>query len=257
MQPERKHAYIFDLYGTLIDIRTEEHSLFFWRGMAQYFSRCGAVYRPAELRDAYFRLVGEEEVILREKTGLQYPEIDLAVVFDHLLTEKASQSMHELARDPMWMQRTADIFRSMSMRRFVLYPGTLQTLHKLRAGGNSVYLLSNAQSLFTRPELEMTRLISCFNAIYISSEKGMKKPQPEFMQLLLDEQGLDPEICTMVGNEIGSDVAVALSCGVEGCFLNTGHISDAEIERQLSPLQKQYPGARTRSITSGHIRELL
>ena len=36
--------YFFDLYGTLVDIRTDERKLSLWRGVAEFYSVCGAPY---------------------------------------------------------------------------------------------------------------------------------------------------------------------------------------------------------------------
>ena len=46
---------IFDLYGTLVDIHTDENAPQVWEALAAHYSARGAVYRPKELRDAYFR----------------------------------------------------------------------------------------------------------------------------------------------------------------------------------------------------------
>lgn len=50
---------IFDLYGTLVDIHTDENAPQVWEALAAHYSARGAVYRPKELRDAYFRAVAE------------------------------------------------------------------------------------------------------------------------------------------------------------------------------------------------------
>ena len=52
--------YIFDLYGTLIDIHTDEETRGLWKQMAGILARRGAKYRPEELRQAY-RTFCEEE----------------------------------------------------------------------------------------------------------------------------------------------------------------------------------------------------
>lgn len=282
------HNYVFDLYETLIDIRTDEGAPSFWKGMAQLYSRSGACYLPEDLHHAYLRMVNEEETALCEKTGLTYPEIVLDNVFLRLLqeapdtipsaisrasastvkdgvrtledipvTDSSMELRRKCAQDPSWLYMIANAFRSLSMRRFRLYPGTLKTLKALRQRGDQVFLLSNAQAVFTRPELEMTGLLPVFNGTYISSEKGMKKPQPEFMQALLDEYHLDPAETMMVGNDTWSDVAVALPCGVTGCLLNTYHLDDDEISRRFEKLRSQFPGSRTAVIRSGKISELL
>lgn len=259
-----KKACIFDLYETLIDIRTDENSPLFWKGMAQLYSRCGAAYKPVQLHQAYMRMVSEEQEKLQKQTGLQYPEIDLTRVFRRLLLEADSPGSFipptdlrlRFVSDPQWTFMIANAFRSMSMRRFGLYPSTLQTLRKLKESGVRIFLLSNAQAIFTRPELDMTGLSPLFEAIYISSDRGMKKPQPEFMKMLLTEQGLKADECIMVGNDPESDVRVALENGVSGCLLNTWHLSGEELDRRMAPLDAQFPGGDIIMIRSGKIAEL-
>ena len=45
--------YIFDLYGTLIDIQTDESKDLFWKHMASFLASQGAVYASDELYAAY------------------------------------------------------------------------------------------------------------------------------------------------------------------------------------------------------------
>lgn len=264
---------IFDLYGTLIDIHTDEAARSLWKTMAQVYRRCGAFYEPEELRKAYSKLVSEEEASLKKESGYTFPEIRLEKVFHRLLldapatvsgqmTEDAAADFSapsfrkRLADTPEWNYMIANTFRAASLKRFCLYPGTLQTLTSLKKQGIRLFLLSNAQAVFTRPELAMTGLTPLFDAMYISSDQGMKKPQPEFLQLLLKEQRLNPRDCMMVGNETESDLRVAASCGVAGCLLNTGHLEPAAVSERFEALKKEFPSARLAVISSGRIREL-
>ena len=45
--------YIFDLYGTLVDIHTNEKKAYLWKKMSLFFGMKGAAYEPKELRTAY------------------------------------------------------------------------------------------------------------------------------------------------------------------------------------------------------------
>ena len=55
--------YIFDLYGTLVDIRTDETAPSLWKSMAYLFSMMGAFYTPDVLRRRYGELVEEETAL--------------------------------------------------------------------------------------------------------------------------------------------------------------------------------------------------
>ena len=51
---------IFDLYGTLVDIRTDERSPRLWARMAELYRRNGAACRPEELREGIVKpLLGQ------------------------------------------------------------------------------------------------------------------------------------------------------------------------------------------------------
>ena len=52
---------IFDLYGTLVDIRTDERSPGLWEDMAELYRRRGAAWEPEALQKSYFRLIEELE----------------------------------------------------------------------------------------------------------------------------------------------------------------------------------------------------
>ena len=43
--------YVFDLYGTLIDINTDEWSIELWEKMAVYYGYMGAIYTAEELNE--------------------------------------------------------------------------------------------------------------------------------------------------------------------------------------------------------------
>ena len=48
---------IFDLYGTLVDIHTDEMRPQLWEELAAWYRENGAAYMPDELKDAYFRII--------------------------------------------------------------------------------------------------------------------------------------------------------------------------------------------------------
>ena len=52
--------YIFDFYGTLADIRTDEEKPYLWEKMSEIYGAMGAVYTPEELRQTFRRLERQE-----------------------------------------------------------------------------------------------------------------------------------------------------------------------------------------------------
>ena len=76
-------------------------------------------------------------------------------------------------------------FRAMSLKYIKLYDGALDLLRSLKEAGGKVYLLSNAQSSFTKPELKLLGIYDEFDGIVISSDEGCKKPDVKFYQTIL------------------------------------------------------------------------
>ncbi len=214
----RPGACLFDLYGTLVDIHTDENQPALWRRVAGFAASRGAAYGAEELRLAYLRLTSEEEARLRRRDQTvpgAWPEIDLAPVFARLYAEKGVEA------DGALIAETALFFRRTSTGHLRLYAGAKELLAALRAAGVRVLLLSNAQSLFTRPELDALGLTGLFDSIYLSSEAGVKKPDPRFFRLALQREGLRAADCLMIGNDPICDGEGARSLGMDAWIIRS------------------------------------
>ena len=240
--------YIFDLYGTLLDIHTDETIPDLYRKMAGVYAAYGALYSPEQLKEAYFRTVREEE----QKRTEPWPEIELREVFLRLLDEAGECCAPCMQADrKTFAEIAATIFRILSRQWLRVYPGTVHTLRTLKEQGNGIWLLSNAQSVFTVPELVQTGLYDLFDGIFISSDHGIKKPDPAFLDKLIRTYGLERDACVMIGNEFRSDIAVAEGCGIRSILLNTDGYSPERIEQELRGLR------RTTCTVIGSVTELL
>ena len=245
--------YVFDLYGTLIDVRTDEWKPSLWKRMAALYAVYGAEYRWAELREAYFRAVGEAEDALRAR-GAVWPEIRLEDVFFRLLTDRTGSASG--VPDPdTWLRLIANVFRVLSRERLRLYPGTLPALDALRQGGCRLFLLSNAQAAFTGPELAACGLTSYFEGLYLSSDFGVKKPEGAFLRRLLEDHALDPDETVMIGNDAASDMAVADACGLDSVLLNTAGETETAVRERIAVCGLRSP-ERVRVLLRGDLREL-
>ena len=58
---KRYRHYIFDFYGTLADIRTDETQKNLWEKTAWWYGRHGASYKAKELQNAYLAYCAEEQ----------------------------------------------------------------------------------------------------------------------------------------------------------------------------------------------------
>ncbi len=212
--------YFFDLYGTLVDIRTDEGKPSLWRGAAEFYSRCGAPFTPAELRERYLALCAEETAALAAACpalGTEGVEIELRAVFRRLFEEKG------LSVPAARVDDAALLFRTLSFRRTPrLMKGAEKTLAGLRRRGARLYLLSNAQSCFTVPELRRLGLLEgVFDGIFLSSDFGVRKPSPAFFRRALARAGLSASGVLMVGNDPEADIRGADSVGMASRYLHS------------------------------------
>ena len=210
--------YIFDLYGTLVDIQTDEYKDLIWKRMASYMTSQGAVYAPDELRAAY-KIAVEKEI---EKDTAKHPTVirkhiepDILYVFESLYTDKDAIINKTEVCD------TALLFRRMSTQYLKLYPDAKKVLTELRARGNRTFLLSNAQSVFSIFEMRRLDIISMFDGIVLSSDVGIKKPDKKIFDYILSRYRLYPDECLMIGNDMEDDMQGASSAGITGLYIHS------------------------------------
>ncbi len=210
--------YVFDLYGTLVDIRTDEENPQLWAGFARYLNLLGMRVEESALRDRYLRLcMDRQERTDREglRKGLEGPfEIDILKVWRTLGKESGRTLTRRQAED------ISLVFRALSLQKLRTFPGAKELLQALRARGKKVYLLSNAQASFTMPELRLLGLDAAFDALFLSSDAGVKKPSPAFFRLL-GQAGCVPEETVMVGNDLRCDCQGAADAGMDSYYIHT------------------------------------
>ena len=166
---QRYKNYIFDLYGTLVHIETDEDKKALWEKLARFYSHYGVDYKPAELKRAYRRTIRDEEKSIKKATGVSCPEVDLEKVFLRLLKESpyGHPTLRLVQDEKEWAGAVANIFRIESYKKLALYKDTEMVLTELKKRRSRLYLLSNAQRVFTVPELETLRIRDYFRKIYI------------------------------------------------------------------------------------------
>ena len=205
---------IFDLYGTLIDIHTEENDLV-WEKCAIFFGFCGVHLSGAELRQRFHGAMEESEA----RAGQSYecfPEIPFETVMSRLLREGGVTENAE----SLGIQ-AAQLFRISSIEYIHCYPRVTEALARLREKGYRLWLLSNAQRIFTAYELRHLELDRAFDGIYLSSDYGCRKPDVRFFNALLTEQKLDPARCLMIGNDRKTDIEGAKKAGIATLYMHT------------------------------------
>ena len=205
---------IFDLYGTLVDIHTEEDDRV-WEKTAFYFGFYGAHYTGPELKAAFRKELSKREA----KEGQSYecfPDIPFEQVMEVLFRQKGiSGNVEALSKN------AAQLFRISSLDYVNLYPGVPEALKQLRQAGYRLWLLSNAQRVFTEYELRHLGLGEQLDGIYISSDYRCRKPDVRFFNALIEEQKLDRSKCLMIGNDLLTDIGGAKAAGLATFYMHT------------------------------------
>lgn len=220
--PQEYEAYVFDLYGTLVDIRTDEARREVWEKLALFYGYYGARYEPEELKKRYEVLVHgkEEELRSKWKEDPRYaheasPEIEITEVFLALFAEQGVQADETLA------VHAGQFFRVLATDYVKSYQGTEALLAQLKERGKQIYLLSNAQRIFTEYEMHTLDIAQYFDDILISSDYQTKKPDERFFRILMERHGLMPERTLFVGNDSRCDISGAKQVGFATFYVNS------------------------------------
>jgi HAD superfamily hydrolase (TIGR01509 family) len=94
------------------------------------------------------------------------------------------------------------------------FPDAIAVLRALRGLGIRVGVLTNGPSDFQRRKLDVSRLGPELDAIAISEELGVAKPEAEAFAKALDLLGTRPEETAMVGDSLANDVLGGLGAGL-------------------------------------------
>ena len=204
---------LFDLYGTLIDIETDESLEEVYRALAHYLTYHGIYLHRWEVRDRYYQIVKQQKEEREEK----YPEIDATAVWNSFLKQegmKAPAGRRKLATT------LAQFYRAISRKRLRLYPNVKKVLDELRP----VYrmaVVSDAQPCWALPEMKSVGLNGYFDPIIISADYGFRKPDTRLFEKALDTMGLVPAEVVCVGNDMYRDVYGASQLDIKTIFVDS------------------------------------
>lgn len=217
---------IFDFYGTLTDIHTDEEKMCVWEKLSGFYSYYQCFYEPSELKNQYKLLIKEKskgKENIRKDAHEAHPEIRIEDVFEALYKKKG------VAADESLVRHTAQFFRILSTDYIRLYDGVREMLSDIRKSGKKIYLLSNAQRVFTEYEMNGLKITPYFDRIYISSDYGYKKPDIRFFQKLMEECSVSPETAIMVGNDGICDIQGAKQAGLHTLYVRSNISPKEEI----------------------------
>lgn len=204
--------YIFDFYGTVTTIKTDEDSLDRWQKLSLFMGYHGASYTDEALRDAFRKYTKK---YLSRRIETDYPDIDIEDVFYRLYKEAGVKP------NPKIVRSTLRHFRAVTTDKIELHKPVIDFITKLKKQDKKIYLLDNGQRNFLMPELKMFKLKKLFDGIYISSDFGMKKPDVRLLETLLSENNLKTKETILVGNDYTEDIKMARKAGIDCLYIHT------------------------------------
>lgn len=101
-----------------------------------------------------------------------------------------------------------------------LLPGAEDFIRAVH-GRMKIALVSNGLSAIQRGRLSRSPLLPLFDAIVISEEVGVAKPDPKLIEAALEMLGCtDKTQAVMMGDSLSADIGAAVSAGVDSIFFS-------------------------------------
>lgn len=207
-----RRAVFFDLYGTLIDIRTDEEDPRVYATLSDFLAYARVVIAPDDLAREYRDRVRAHLA----RSGEPFPEVDVCAVFREIVSEYR-RPLSDGGPDPA---DAARLFRTLTRRRFAPFPGVHEVLTRLREK-YGLGLISDAQWVFTDPELEMAQLDGFFSTVVLSSRIGVKKPDARPFAAAMRALEATPWASVYIGDNPARDLVGARNAGMR-CILFRG-----------------------------------
>lgn len=111
----------------------------------------------------------------------------------------------------------ADYVAALS-RQHILIPGALEMMRRVSAR-MPVAVVTNGIKQVQHARFDGSPIMEYVNALVISHEEGVDKPDPRLLYIALEKLGgIAPGYALMVGDSLTSDIAAANNAGMDACW---------------------------------------
>lgn len=209
---------LFDINGTLTDIRTDEWHDDVYRVISNLLSYQGILLDPNRVKDIYFQIMKEQ----RAASGEPHPEFDIIAIFRQMVAVHATGftralPVEKLEQLPGFL---AETYRAASRFRLQPYSGVLDTILQLHRKYH-LAVISDGQIPFSGPELNAVGLSGYFDPIIVSGYFGYRKPDTRLFTAALRDMKMAPPEVLFVGNDMYRDVYGAQCLGMKAVFFKS------------------------------------
>ncbi len=200
-----KRAVFFDLYGTLIEIRTDEYDPWVYSVLSQYLSYHSVNIDAEELKRGYFDGIRQH----LEQSTEPYPEVDIYKVFHNIMHKYGSKKYSETI-----VLDTIMLFRSLTIRQFGVFPGLYEALVSIGKRYKTA-IISDAQWSFSESEIKKLGLDRFFRLRILSSRFGFKKPDTRMFTMAMGKMKVTPDESVYIGDNPPKDIVGAKKAGMK------------------------------------------
>lgn len=209
---------IFDVNGTLTEIRTNEWHDDVYRVISNLLSYQGIVLDPEVVKFFYFQGMKEQ----RSACVDRYPEYDAVAIFREIITQHSTDFTRAMPAGKLehLSLLLAETHRAAS--RFLLhrYPGVEETIRHLHQKYHMA-IISDAQTAYAIPELHAVGLSGYFDPIIVSGNFGYRKPDERLFRTALTTMKMKASEVLYVGNDMYRDVYGAQRLGIKTIFFRS------------------------------------
>ncbi len=121
--------------------------------------------------------------------------------------------------DPDFAEYLSKEFQKQRRKFHKVFDDTETTLIELKKK-YKLALITNGASDLQREKIKGSKLEKYFDEIVIAGEVGIRKPEPEIFNIVLNRIGTKPNEAIMVGNDLESDIEGAQKIGIKSVWLN-------------------------------------
>lgn len=122
--------------------------------------------------------------------------------------------------DPAAAAIAFELHAALEGNAFALYPEAMDVLAALKDRGIRTAVITNGPSGLQRSKLMAVDLAEGFDAVIVSGEVGIKKPDAEIFALAVERLGVWPEEALHVGDNQVADVTGARGAGLTAVWID-------------------------------------
>lgn len=126
------------------------------------------------------------------------------------------------------------------VKHFKPFRDVENTLEKLQKMGIKTAVITDGTPKKQYEKILRLRLEKMLNAIVISDEVGIRKPNPELFQQFLEQNECSPKEVIYVGDRLDKDIAPAQAVGIITCLIHRGTKYDPYITKKSSEIKPDY-----------------